>query len=493
MEPITPWTTDLAYLQDEFAWVAARCTRVALERRRDTSPEERSVRRGGYFADDERIEPKELAARIAAGAASERRLREQIDARLVAHRAGDTFELGLDKLVRAHGLDDFDRVVLLLASGPCVSRRFERLYAGLDGDRQATLTVETVFTFLALDASERVARRASLGPRGRLLTSDLIEMNYGIRPPPPKALLETEIELRGRTFSLILGDGGLGDELADLARIEAPLASFEHVVLPDDDRRRILSAIDGHDHYMAMCAEWGLADRIRYGRAITMLFDGAPGTGKTLTAHAVAHRLGKRILSVDAPTLLAHEDAGEFLPGLCREAQRAGAVLFVDEAETLLFARSHGNPLAHVLLREVERSDAVIIFATNLAHLLDDAVDRRILVRVGFTLPDAPRRRAIWKALLPPRLPLAGDVDVDRLADAHAISGGAIKNAILVGASHAIHEAPEGSPIALTHAMLDTAAREQGEGRRLTQADRDRFEREQLAGARPRNRPAGFM
>jgi SpoVK/Ycf46/Vps4 family AAA+-type ATPase len=268
--------------------------------------------------------------------------------------------------------------------------------------------------------------------------------------------------LRGRTLSFLLGDTGLGDELADLATVETPLASFDRLVLPAHDKARILRVVETHDRVRAARSAWGLDDTVGYGRGALLLFHGAPGTGKTMAAHAVAARLGKRVLAVDIPTFVQHAEAGRFIPGLFREARLQDALLFFDECETLFESRSRGNALMTLLLTEIERFEGVAILATNLPQRLDEALDRRILVRVRFGEPDAEAREAIWRGLLPNTAPLAPDVDLAALAARFDLAGGYIKNAVLAAAARAVHEAGDAAPT-ITQAMLIDAAREQGE------------------------------
>jgi MoxR-like ATPase len=481
---VVPWDTNLAYLADEIAWIEARVICLGLRRQQLAAPEDRAVRRRGYHCDDDDVEPDVLAERLADAEAREALLRATIDARLTVHRETG-FDLAIDRLCTTHELDSFERAVLLLATSTCVSGRVERLLAALEQERQATLTVDAVFAFLDLPFAERVTRRWQLGPRGRLLRADLVELAFGSRAISPRELLSTQVELRGRTFAFLLGDCGLGDELADLASVEEPLVSFDRLVIPEADKARILRVVEGHDQYVATRAAWGLDERITYGRGVVMLFAGPSGVGKTACAHAVAAVLGKRVLNVDLPTFGAHQEAARFLPGLFREARLQNAVLFFDECEVLFEARSRGNALMTLLLTEVERlSSGHMILATNSPHLLDDALDRRILVRVDFRMPDRTAREAIWRCLLPAQMPLAPDVDLALLAERHELSGGSIKNAILCAAASAIRAADDVRHAVVTHAMLDDAAAEQGGGRRTTQADHDRAEREAMDAPR---------
>jgi SpoVK/Ycf46/Vps4 family AAA+-type ATPase len=131
----------------------------------------------------------------------------------------------------------------------------------------------------------------------------------------------------------------------------------------------------------------------------------------------------------------------------------------------------------NILLTELERFEGTCILATNLPDLLDDALWRRALVRVHFGKPDRPARAAIWRTLLPEAMPLAPDVDVDRLADIE-LAGGGIKNAVLAAAAAAVYEVNDVGSARVTHAMLQAAAHEQGGGRRITHADMARADRE---------------
>lgn len=448
-----PWATDIEYVQDEIGWIEARCRRLAFEARANAQLTRRSAR-GPH-----QTEPVPSPERIDAAVRRERALRDAIDARLEAHRASGR-QISLDRLCRAHELDAFERTVLLLAAAPCIARRFEDLYAQLDSESAPGLTVDAIFAFCELSFAERVVRRAEFGPTGRLVADDLVDVEHHRRFPSPKALLGTEVELRGRTLSLMLGDHGLGEELAALASVEVPRATFDRVVLAERQKRRILGIVEAHERYLVTRRAWGIDDVIAYGRGALMLFHGSPGTGKTMAAHAVAERMGKRVMNVDVPTFLEHHEAGRFVPGLFREARLHDAILFFDECEALFESRRNGNALMTVLLTELERFEGVAILATNLPQVLDEALDRRILLRVRFPEPDREAREAIWRGLLPPAVPLAGDVDLSRLAARYEMSGGYIKNAVLLAVAGAVHEAGELEP-RLTHATLEAAAAEQ--------------------------------
>ena len=59
--------------------------------------------------------------------------------------------------------------------------------------------------------------------------------------------------------------------------------------------------------------------------------------------------------------------------------------------------------------------DGLVIFASNLPHSYDQAIESRLL-SVDFEKPDRMARLEIWRRHLPLRLPLSADVSLDKLA-----------------------------------------------------------------------------
>ncbi len=456
--PAAPYDDDLAYLEDELAWIETRLRTLAAERRLEAGA--RPSRRPWTVDDEDPAPPAELRRRARAGRKAADALRATVDGRLAATRAAGR-ELGLDNLCKVHGLDGFERTVLLLAAAPVFSRRFEDLYDRIQAEpgHGAGLTIETIFNFAELDLRTRIARRTTFSASGALVRGDLITLDLSSRMWTPKDLLLADIELSASALSDMLGRPGLDDGFEAFSSLEEPRATFEQVVLPAEDKRRILAVVDRHDEYLQARRAWGFDDVIRYGRGALMLFHGEPGTGKTLTAHAVAHHLGRRVLCVDIPTFIDHREADRFLPALFRQARLRHAVLFFDECEAIFASRTLGNTLMTLLLTEIERFDGLAILATNLPGLLDEALERRILVKVRFPRPDIDAREAIWRQHLPASAPLAEDLDLRALAVRFDIAGGLIKNAVLAAVADAVHQS--GLDGRITMACLERAAVDQ--------------------------------
>lgn len=447
-----PYETSLAHLEDVLTWIELRCKVLILRREleKNTKNDEFS-HRWSQFQDKS---PQALRDKLG-------RLEDELQANEAAmetrqkatDEAGKT--LAIEELSKLYGLNEFERTIILLAAAPAFSQRFAQLYGQLQ-DGYETLTVEAVFNFFALSFAERITHRDTFAKSSRLVQNDLISIDVASRFNAPQDLLHAQIQISNRTFGFLVDNNNLMDEFMEFSSVEEPHSRLEQVVLKEDDKRRIKSVIERHDKYLRCRKEWGFDDVITYGRGVLMLFYGKPGTGKTMMAHAVANEMGKRLLNVDLPTFIDHHQANRFLPALFREARMQDAVLFFDECEVLFGDRRNGNVLMTMLLTEIERFEGVAILATNLPQYLDEALDRRILVKVAFPEPDRVARREIWDKHLPDAAPLADDVDLDLLADRFEMTGGYIKNAVLTAVADAVHT--NGEDPQITMASLERSA-----------------------------------
>jgi len=407
-----------------------------------------------------RPSPFALQAMIKRLASKEVWLRNRNDGRLKA-TAQVGSDVALDRLQELYGLDTFERTLVLLSIAPTFTRKASDWLEALDASGfGGDLNVETAFNFLDVPFKERIQRRKTFSSSSSLFANDLLELDSIAKFSKPDDLLSANISITSRTFAYVLGDDSLSEEFMEFSSLEQPKASLDQVVLPPDTRRRLLAVVDNHDEYLKKREAWGFDEVVRYGRGIFMLFHGASGTGKTMTAHAVADHLCKKLLCVDIPTFLQNNSAGEFFPKLFREARLRDAILFFDECESIFASRQSGNTLMTLLLTEMERFEGIAIMATNLPAMLDEALDRRILVKVQFPEPDIDSRTEIWQRHLPSSAPLADDVDATALANRFDLTGGLIKNAVLGAVAEAVQDGGE-SAQQITMAHLERAAMDQ--------------------------------
>ena len=230
-----------------------------------------------------------------------------------------------------------------------------------------------------------------------------------------------------------------------------PQRTLDDVVLPPATRRSLDQALAHVTQHDLIFNRWGLRERHPTSLALAFNFAGAPGTGKTICAEAIAHALGRRLLIVryDQVESMWMGETPKNIVTTFRLARKENAVLLFDEADSIASRRAvsldHGfvretNTVINVLLQEIERFNGVVIFATNLAANFDPAFERRIRTHVLFEMPGAHERERIWQLQLHARTPIAEDVDFRALAERYEASGGDIRNAVLKAAMGAAAE-----------------------------------------------------
>ena len=164
------------------------------------------------------------------------------------------------------------------------------------------------------------------------------------------------------------------------------------------------------------------------------LFDGPPGTGKTITAEAIAAELGIGMRRISPSDLLSKWVGGteENMKELFREAQEDRYLLFIDEAEGLFASRegarmSWERTQSNELLQQVENFKGALIIATNFKGVIDPAFARRFLFQIHFAWPDEQTRLRLWMKW---ESELGADTAaLDTLARRYELSGGEIRNA----------------------------------------------------------------
>ena len=393
-----------------------------------------------------------------------------LESRLKATRTKPT----LLKLSDSFSLSVLERDLLLMALAPALDGSFNVLYGRLKGlTYRHHLDVDVALSVLAPNLVDRMEHRAIFGPQGKLLTNNLLRIGRG-QLDLGDSFLNLEIRLPDRLVSHLLGSDEVDHSLSAFSRLIEPSETLERVILSPVEKEKIVSLVSGHTSYLKALDEWGLGEAIPYGRGVTMLFSGPSGTGKTLTARAVANHLGHRLLMVDTGRLTQQNASFESnIDNMLREARLQRAVLFFDECEGLFNSSNRTQGSLSVLLEALEQFNGVVILATNVPQALDQAVDRRILYRVDFEIPSPSMREDIWRVHLPPQLPLAADIDINYLGRRFEFAGGYIKNAVLLAASKAANRLDKNEDAKITHADLMEAAYAQLRSRLNRWADRE--------------------
>jgi ATP-dependent 26S proteasome regulatory subunit len=232
-------------------------------------------------------------------------------------------------------------------------------------------------------------------------------------------------------------------EASVLIPLQEPKYRFDQIILDEKIAEELQYAIKFEAVRDTVYGAWGLRS-IDPSPKLALNFHGDSGTGKTMAAHALAQVMGKKIIPASYAEIESkfHGDGPKNVKNIFNFAREHNAVLFIDEADSLLSRRltnvTQGseqaiNSMRSQLLIEIENYDGVVIFATNLAVNYDSAFITRIK-SIHFKKPAQAERKRLWEKMMLPSLPLASDIDAEALATIEDVCGRDIKNAVVKAA-----------------------------------------------------------
>jgi cell division protease FtsH len=237
------------------------------------------------------------------------------------------------------------------------------------------------------------------------------------------------------------GAFGLGRSRAKRYSESEPKVTFDDVAGIDEAENELIEIVD----FLKSPAKYQ-----RLGGTVPkgVLLVGAPGTGKTLLARAVAGQAGVPFFSLSASEFI------EMIVGvgaarvrdLFKQAREAApSIIFIDELDAIGRARGAGAAMGghdereqtlNQILTEMDgfdsREGVIVLAATNRADVLDPALlrpgrfDRRVIVQ----RPDRAGRAAILRVHTK-HVPLGPDVDLDRIAsETPGLVGAELRNLV---------------------------------------------------------------
>ena len=229
----------------------------------------------------------------------------------------------------------------------------------------------------------------------------------------------------------------------DMFELITTTKSLDDVILNEKTKETLDALLKQVDkNVINRLKQWGIKDKKR-GIEAKIIFYGVAGTGKTLTALALAKSLKKEVLSFDCSKILSMY-IGESEKNVrsifdkyyeLRTQTKSEPVLLLNEADQFLSARASGgvsssdkmhNQMQNIFLEQIERFDGILIATTNLLENLDKAFSRRFNYKIEFVKPNKAQRIELWKKLLPANLPLEKDFDIEELAK-YELTGGQIE------------------------------------------------------------------
>lgn len=316
------------------------------------------------------------------------------------------------------------------------------------GCAHAFATPALMQQMLALEADETAALHGLIGTDGELLRRGLVELDgrgacSQLRP-------------RSEPLAVLLGRAQADIAPPGTVRVHR-LGTWEELVLPPESQVMLSEYLLWLRHRDTVVGDWG---GVWTGGPVA-LFSGPSGTGKSFAAGVLARELGWPLYRVDLASLVSKYigETEKNIGRLLDAADGRDLVLQFDEVDALMSKRGevkeardrYANMEVSYLLARIEEHRGPCILTTNLRQQIDKAFARRFQMVIEFPRPDVDSRRRLWQSMLPPRAPLATEIDLDFLAAAVTLSGGNIRNATLHAAYLA---AGEGTAIGLGHIAL---------------------------------------
>lgn len=179
-------------------------------------------------------------------------------------------------------------------------------------------------------------------------------------------------------------------ELANLLTVTYPANRLSDMVLDEQASQQLARIIKEH-RLLARIKEHGLSPRRK------LLLVGPPGTGKTMTASALAGELGIPLFVVRLDALITKfmGETASKLRQIFDAISDIHGVYFFDEFDAIGFQRGATNDVGEIRrvlnsflqMIESDQSNSLIVAATNHAEVLDYALFRRFDDVLEYHLP----------------------------------------------------------------------------------------------------------
>ncbi len=369
--------------------------------------------------------------------------RVQTKLRLLEKRIQERVEqtsqnLVLDKFFKQKKMENRDQVIFIAL--------LREEYSSSDASLRE---MNALIDLISLDEYERIKNRSLLEDGSNLISNGVIDYEEVLNPfggisrsfyivdevlqsiiHPQKSKKVTRLKLN----ALIAEQ--------DIFELVESATSLEDVVLSSKTQETLENLMRQVDkEVVGRLVKWGVKDK-KSGIDARIIFYGAAGTGKTMTAYSLAKSLKRQVLAFDCSKILSMY-VGESEKNVRKifdtfyelsEKTKTEPILLLNEADQFLGARSSGNitgsdqmhnQMQNIFLEQIENFKGMLIATTNLLENIDKAFSRRFNYKIEFKKPDKSQREKLWELMLPLDAPYEENFNVLELAE-YGLTGGQI-------------------------------------------------------------------
>ena len=357
----------------------------------------------------------------------------------IEERVAQTSEnLVLDKFFKQKKMNNYEQVIFIAL--------LREEYSATDASLRE---MNALIDLISIDEYERIKNRSLLEEGAHLLSSGIIDYEEMLNPfggisrsfyivddvlqriiHPQKTKKVTRLKLNALV------------EEQDIFELIDSETSLDDVVLNKETRQTLENLMKQVDKEVVnRLVKWGIKDK-KSGIDARIIFYGAAGTGKTMTAYSLAKSLKRQVLAFDCSKILSMY-VGESEKNVRKifdtfyelsEKTKTEPILLLNEADQFLGARSSGNitgsdqmhnQMQNIFLEQIENFRGMLIATTNLLENIDKAFSRRFNYKIEFKKPNKEQREELWKKMLPKSAPYEEDFDLNKLAE-YSLTGGQI-------------------------------------------------------------------
>jgi len=319
-------------------------------------------------------------------------------------------------------------------------------YSGGEGQFR---DMNTLIELISFDEYEKIKNRALLEDGAKLITEDIIDYEeiLNMFGGVSRAFyLQEEVMQRiihpkkNKKVEKLKLDALVQEQ--ELFEYLKPLTTLDDVVLHPKTRETLNNVVKQVDkNVFKKLREWGIKDKKKTIDA-RIIFYGAAGTGKTMTAMSLAKTLKKPILSFDCSKILSmyvgesEKNVRKIFDDFKDLSAKAKVepILLLNEADQFLSSRSEGqgssadkmhNQMQNIFLEQIEKFEGILIATTNLLGNIDKAFSRRFNYKIEFKKPGKKQRLRLWQFMLPEKADYTEDFNMAELAK-YELTGGQI-------------------------------------------------------------------